>query len=128
MPITIRIRNLEDLRVAVARYPQTSLEQIDEALDRSVDIVLNYALPHRGIVPYRTTRMSQSFKEGIVRGNLWRAVGPTVEYAIYVDQGTRYIKPRKFMEKLAQAAEPLINKRFDEAAQKIVETMRVPAF
>ena len=32
------------------------------------------------------------------------------------------------MEKLAQASEPLINKRFDEAAQKIIETMRVPAF
>lgn len=128
MAVMIQIRNLDRLSQAVALYPETSLQFVEEALDRSVDIILNYALPHRGIVPYKTTRMSQSFKEGIIRGNLFCAVGPTVDYAIYVDQGTRYIRPRLFMDKLAKASEPLINKRFEEATEKIVLALAVPAF
>jgi hypothetical protein len=128
MAVMITIRNLEPLRQAVALYPETSVQFLEYALDRSVDIILNYALPHRGIVPYKTTRMSQSFKEGIVRGNLFRAVGPTVDYAIYVDQGTRYIRPRLFMDKLAKASEPLIDKRFEEATDKIVQALAVPTF
>lgn len=128
MAVSITIRNLDRLSAAVAAYPETSLPYVENALDRSVDIILNYALPHRGIVPYKTTRMSQSFKEGIIRGKLFRAVGPTVDYAIYVDQGTRYIRPRQFMDKLAKASESLINKRFEEATESIVQVLAVPFF
>ncbi len=119
MAIRIEIKNLDRLIRAVERSPADAERELEAALDDAVGIISNLSLKRFGIVPYRHGFLSNSFELGKIRARLFRAIGPTVEYAAYVNYGTRYIKPRLYMEKLVERAKPFIDKRFEEVITRI---------
>jgi HK97 gp10 family phage protein len=119
--VHIEIKNLGRLMDAVSRYPEISRNRIEEALDLSERDVIELSLKRHGIVPYKTGSLSASFEFGRVRGPLYRSIGPTVEYAVYVNEGTKHMKPRKFMERIAERATPKINRNFEKALEAITE-------
>lgn len=53
---------------------------------------------------YKTGRMHDSVVERVMPESV--SVGPTVDYAVYVNDGTRYMEGRHFMEAGQAAAHP----------------------
>lgn len=121
--IELEIKNLDKLQDSLKKYPAIAERWLQRAIEASIaEIQKNVT---RGVVPWRTGRLLQSFGEGIRIGRLWGKIGPTVNYAIFVHEGTRHIKPNRFMNRIAEKSSPAIQKHFSLALDKIVEEIAV---
>lgn len=116
--IEIQIENLKELQGALKQFPTISERWIQRAIEASIAEVQKGAT--KGVVPWLTGRLCQSFGEGIRLGRLWGKIGPTVDYAIFVHEGTRFMKPNRFMNRIAEKANPAIQKHFSLALENIV--------
>ena len=145
MPIVeVEIPNLKELLFNLKRYPAISEKWLQKAIVASGAELHKAA--RRGIVPWRTGRLTQSFQVAI--GRLFARVWPTVKYAIYVHEGTRphLILPRvkmalywegaehpvkrvmhpgtrenRFLERMVRLAQSNIAKHFKEAGDNILK-------
>ncbi|MFA5128569.1 MAG: HK97 gp10 family phage protein [Patescibacteria group bacterium] len=118
--IELEIKNLDKLQDSLKKYPVIAERWLQRAIEASIAEIQKNAT--RGVLPWRTGRLAQSFGEGIRLGRLWGKIGPTVNYAIFVHEGTRRgIKPNRFMNRIAEKASPAIQKHFSLALDKIVE-------
>lgn len=142
--VTINIPERAALSRAFHRYPEIAEPILQKAVDASAAEIQKNAT--RGVVPWRTGLLTQSFGNGIVLGHLFATVGPTVEYAVFVHEGTRPhvitpkngkalywkglehpvrsvnhpgTKPNPFMQKIYEKAKPAIEQHFKNALQKI---------
>lgn len=118
--ITIKIEGLDALRGAFRRFPTISEKYLQKGIDRSIAIIHNLSARQKGIVPVLTGNLSNSFSTGIKLERLKGSIRPTAKYAKYVNDGTRRMKPRRYMEKLAETATPKIQKEFNEAVEGLV--------
>ncbi len=125
MSVTIRITNLDALIRAVSRYPEIGERRLQRAIVDSLGVVDRLRVRGNGIVPVRTGNLSNSFAfPGAVQvGRLRGTIEPTAKYAIFVDQGTKFMKPRRFMEKLAEKASPEIARKFEDAVTGITQEL-----
>ncbi len=122
--IEISITNLDKLQDSLKKYPVIAERWLQRAIEASIAEIQKNAT--RGVLPWRTGRLAQSFGEGIRYGRLWGKIGPTVNYAIFVHEGTsRGIKPNRFMARIAEKANPAIQKHFNISLEKIVEEIAV---
>lgn len=144
--LEIEIKNLPQLIETLKKYPAISARWFQRAIEAGIAEVQKTAV--KGIVPWKTGRLTQSFGEGIVIKKLWAKIGPTVNYAIYVHEGTaphiitpknkkalfwegathpvksvRHpgTKPNRFMDKITERAYPRIQKHFTIALEEIVK-------
>ena len=135
----VAIQGLDKLRAAVEQAPDTIERWLQQAVDKSAAEIASRAT--RGILPWRTGRLTQSFTL-LERGRLYASVGPTVEYAVYVHEGTAPhiiraknakalfwegaahpvkevqhpgTKPNPFMPRLIEASQDAINAIFADA-------------
>jgi len=117
--IVIKIRNLDKIRSAFNRAPKIVERHLQNAVEAGIAEIQKKAL--RPVIPFDTGRLIQSIGEGISIGRLQGSIGPTVEYASFVDQGTRFMRPRRFMDKLAKRSQKAVQKQFNRASEKIVK-------
>lgn len=145
MPVVeVSIPNLKELLFNLRRYPTISEKWLQKAIMASGAEL--HKVARRGVVPWKTGRLVQSFQVEI--GRLMARVGPTVNYAIYVHEGTRphLILPRtkkalywegaphpvrsvqhpgtkenRFLERMVKLAQPQIVKHFQEAGDQILK-------
>lgn len=144
--VEVSIPNLKELLFNLKRYPTISARWLQRAIEASIAELHKQAV--RGVVPWKTGRLAQSFGEGIEIGRLWGRIGPTVNYAEYVYEGTKphVILPRikqalywegaehpvkrvqhpgtkenRFLERMVKLAQSQIVKHFQEAGDKIVK-------
>lgn len=82
--IKVEIPNLEKFREALKKWPSISAPIINRAIRKSI-----YDIQAKTIVvtPHRTQRLRGSFQ--VAFGPLMGILRPTVEYAIWVHEGTR---------------------------------------
>lgn len=66
----------------------------------------------------RTGRMRSSVDGGTIFKPFAAEIAPTVSYATFVDQGTRFIRPRHFMKKGADKARGAVQQAFSEEVRK----------
>jgi len=145
MPVLeVEILNLKELLFNLKRYPAISERWLQKAIEASGAEL--HKVARRGVVPWRTGRLTQSFQVAI--GRLFARVWPTAKYAIYVHEGTRphLILPRvkmalywegaphpvrrvqhpgtqanRFLERMVRLAQPNITKHFKTAGDNILK-------
>jgi hypothetical protein len=128
--LTVRIEGLDRLRGAFQQAPALTLKYLAKATTaaifevekQAVDANFQFKTPRS----QRTGMLQQSFAFGryFAPGGLRGSIGPTVRYAPYVYFGSRWgIRPNPYMDRIAKAAVPGVEKHFDQAVQIIVDKL-----
>ncbi len=140
--------DIEKAKRALDQYPRTAEPILQKAVIASVAEFQKAAT--RGIVPWKTGNLVQSFGTGIVLGRLIGKITPTAKYAVMVHEGTRPhvitpkdkkalfwkgaahpmksvkhpgTKPNKFMPKILERARGNIVRHFEDAMEKIANQL-----
>lgn len=119
--MTVQIEGINNLRQAFARRPEVVKRYINRAIEASifeieknaVDSNFQFKTPRQ----FRTGLLQRSFKLGIVTRDFFGAIGPTVAYAKKVHDNN------PFMERIALASQPQVQRHFDTAMQYIAEDL-----
>jgi len=139
----VQIQGLDQLTARLAQAPAIVAPILQRALSASQAILAKYTV--KGIVPWRTGFLTQSFRAELTPGMLrWF---PTASYAPFVEFGTKPhtilprdkkalywpgaahpvarvnhpgSKPNDFMGRIVAAAQPEIDTMFGTALQQIV--------
>jgi len=125
--LTVSIRNLDQLRANFAKAPALALRYLSAATKASifeiekqaVDRNFRFKWPRSMRTGYLALSFSygQSFSADGLRG----AIGPTAFYSPFVYFGTRRgMRPNPYMDRIAAAATPAVNKQFETAVDRIV--------
>jgi hypothetical protein len=127
--VEITLNNFTELKNALANYKDISYPVLESAIDaataeinkEAVDPNFQFKTPRAR----RTGFLSLSFAYGIRRADnsLTGSIGPTAKYAVFVEQGTSRIAPNPFMERIAEISRPFAQNHFEDAIEKIVETI-----
>lgn len=119
--MNIEVKGISKLSAMYARRPAVVKNYMNKAISagifeiekQAVDQNFQFKTPR----PFRTGYLQRSFKFGIVLGDLMGAIGPTVEYAPFVH------RRNPFMERIANKAQPFVQKHFEEALKLIVDDL-----
>ena len=125
--LTVSGTNLDALRSNFRKAPATTLKYLAKATKAAIfevekqatDSNFQFKTPRA----FRTGYLSLSFAYGrsFDRSSLRGTIGPTAAYAPYVYHGTRSgIAPNPYMDRIAKAAEPGVNRHFEDAVDLIV--------
>lgn len=125
--VQVRIDNLAALRANFGRAPSLALKYLSKATAASIFEIEKQAVDSNFQFKWprsmRTGLLQQSFSFGryIAPSGLYASIGPTVHYAPYVYFGTRRgMRPNRYMDRIAVAAEAPINKHFEGAVDKFL--------
>ena len=132
--IEFKVKGLSKIVKALEEYPNYSRQIFANAINallaelhkNAVDDNFQFKTPRM----LRTGRLSSSFSEGINLASAYKlegSIGPKVNYAIFVHEGTRYIKPNPFMERILKASLPKGNQYFQSAIDQIGRRIAVTA-
>lgn len=128
--VHVEIKGLDRLRANFAKAPSLTLMYLARAVRASIAEV-DSNVNEGGIMQFKTPRsrrtgmlvarwgLQRRFSDGGLRGE----TGPTVSYAPYVYNGVRGRAPNKYLDRIAAAAEPNINKHFNDAAERVVQKL-----
>ena len=122
--IQIRIENLPELRANLRNAPKISAKWLGKAVTAAIFEIKKQAVDDnfQFVTPRakRTGYLALSFGYGMQVEGLTGKIGPTAEYAPYVYYGTsRGISPNPYMDRIAKAATPNVQKHFNEAINEI---------
>lgn len=117
----IHIEGLDKFIAALNQSPKIVKKYLNNAIRKSIIDIQSTAVP---ITPIDTGRLRSSYE--IEFGDLRGSTGPTAEYAIYVHEGTRYMKGRPFLKqalensigKIEQTMTSQLNQALEEIARK----------
>lgn len=115
---TLAASGLSQLRAAAKKSPEIVEAWLQKAVVASVFEVQKRSV--RGPVPYQTGRLSKSIGQppgGLQISRLQAKITTDVEYAIFVHEGTRFIKPNRFMPRLLNLAKDDITRHFKDAVE-----------
>lgn len=114
MGISVSLSGMNELQVALKKGTNLNAAKIvvqknGDELNRNMK-----AQTHDSFVKgYSTGQTARSINTNISDGGLTAKVGPTTEYAKYVEYGTRYME-----------AEPFIKPAFDKQKDKFISDMK----
>lgn len=113
---TINVRGMRGFQRAMKESPRDLKNEIEKAMKKSVFKAEGEIKP---ITPVDTGRMRASIKHYLkpLEGEIF----PTVDYAIYVHEGTKYMAARPFMEQGLKYAKPTIENYFKDAIEKTLD-------
>lgn len=144
MQIKVEIPELAGFTRAIQSYPQIAEPIMQKAIEAAAFEVQKKAT--RGNLPWKTGMLTQSFGLKPLIGRLFAAVGPTVNYAMFVHEGTAPhvitprtakalfwpgaahpmksvnhpgTKPNRFMPRIIDQATSAINGHFKTAIERI---------
>lgn len=126
MQITVKIKNLNEIKSALAKSPGIVSKHINKSINRSILDIRNSAMDTTPVVTGRL-KGSYQMKFGMLRGE----VGPTANYAIYVHEGHRqevgryvaaigrrlvspYVKGNPFLRNAIDDVKTKINENFED--------------
>lgn len=124
--LTVRVDGLDSLREGFRRAPSQTLKYLALATKAAVFEVDKQAIDsNMQFVTPRSKRTGQlvarwGIDKSFTRGGLQGSTGPTVFYAPYVYFGVRGRRPNKYLDRIIAAAEPDVQKHFENAVDKIV--------
>lgn len=98
--------------------PSKTIHEFNEAVEKSIYYLERRAKP---LTPVRTGRLRASYQT--MFGTLTGALFPTVDYAIYVHEGTRYMRARPFLREAVAVSENQIQKYFEEAINNVFKNL-----
>lgn len=129
--LNIQIKGLDQLRANFQKAPSLTLKYLALATKASIAEV-EKNVTEGGIMQFKTPRSKRTGhlvgrwgvgSRGFTRGGLSGFTGPSVTYAPYVYFGTRRMGPNKYIDRIARAAEPAVEKHFQTAVDTIVSNL-----
>lgn len=116
--IEVKIRNIPQIRAAVAKSPVRMLMELNIAIQKSI---FSIGRDSRIKSPVLTGRLRASHYETFapLRGE----VGPNTNYAFFVHEGTRYMRKRPFLLEAVKSNEQRVQDNFTQAVQKTLDEL-----
>ena len=111
----IKSRELDALISNLQSATKQTASIIESALDKAGYKLLDIVKAEE---PIRTGNLRRTTFMFSPKGT--RIIRPGANYAIYVHEGTRYIKPNKFLPRAGKRAEPEIDRILKAAADSII--------
>lgn len=116
MNVQVRITNIAEIRAAFSKAPAEMTRQLNNAIRLSIfDIE-------------RDSKMNTPVATGFLRSshqtmfrNLYGEVSPSANYAIFVHEGTRYMRKRPFLLEATQSKEGAVQRNFEGAVQNVFD-------
>jgi len=118
--ITIRIKNIAQIRAAFGKAPAIMGAEFKKALMKSVVLVQRESMKLTPVLTGRL-RASHMFEISGAGLKMEAAVGPTVNYATFIHDGTRFMKARPFLKDGADASLDQIDDFFTDATQSALD-------
>lgn len=114
--VQIKIKNLPQIRRAFAKAPRLTVKYVNRAIARSLlkierDSKLNAPVDTGYLRASHTTRLLP------LKGE----VEPMARYAIYVHEGTRFMRARPFLLKAVNENERFVQDEFERAMQDVFD-------
>jgi len=116
MEFRVKLDDLQDFKKTLKRLPRDLNKEIGKAMRKSILLIEKKAKP---ITPVDTGRLRASIRPDFIR-TYEGAIAPHTDYAIYVHEGTRYMKGRPFMTKALQQSSESIEGLFKSAIDKAI--------
>lgn len=109
MNISIDLRSLENMRGNMKERAAKIADAVDMIITKSVYVLEG---KEKFYSPVRTGRMRASIGDGIIFGKLFGSVGPTVDYAKYVNARIPFMSAaaQESLKDITKIAEDEINK------------------
>lgn len=120
LSVNIRIKNLPQIRHAFGQAPRLMGEKFREALTKSAILVQSRSMIH---TPVLTGRLRASHTFGVSGSGLGMkaTVEPTANYAVFVHEGTKFMRGRPFLKQGADESVRDIDDFFTKAAQEALD-------
>ena len=114
--ISIKITNLPQIKAAFSAAPAKMTRGLNTAIQKTVFAIEGDSMRN---TPVLTGRLRASHRT--LFSNLRGEVGPHTNYAIFVHQGTRYMKARPFLFNAVKSNEVTVQKFFTDGMQKVLD-------
>ena len=119
--VDIQINGLDNIVKGFQRRPDVVKRYVNNAISKSIfklkeeasDRNFQFKTPRA----FRSGYLQRSFDFGIVTRDFFGSIGPTAEYAPIVH------KRNTFMERIARASQPTIERYFNEASEDITNEL-----
>lgn len=125
--LRVSIPNLDQLRANFHKAPARALTHLSQATKAAIFEVEKQAVDENFRFKWprsmRTGYLALSFAFGrrFSSTGLRGSIGPTAHYAPYVYFGTRRgMAPNPYMDRIARAAEPEVNRHFEKAVDLLL--------
>ena len=117
----IKVEGISEIGAMYARRPAVVKNYINKAIQASIFEIEKQAVDQnfqfKTPRAFRTGYLQRSFKFGIVMRDFFGAIGPTARYAFKVH------RTNPFMHRIANMAQPKVEKHFETALKFIVEDL-----
>ncbi|KKN71739.1 hypothetical protein LCGC14_0418050 [marine sediment metagenome] len=122
--ITIQIKGLKELKVAMVRAPQIINKEVGRGIDQALVILQRRALIEATIEPrVKTGRLRSSHTIERDRGRLQGSIGTRVFYAKFLHEGTRFMRARPWLNRAAKkeksSIERVIQRSVNRALRRV---------
>lgn len=114
--INVTIKNLPEIRRAFSQSPKLTVKYVNRAIEKSL---LSIERDSKINTPVRTGYLRASHRT--LFGNLRGELEPKAAYAIYVHEGTRYMRARPFLLNAVNSNESLVEREFKQAVQTVLD-------
>ena len=114
--IQVRITNLAEIQAAFKSAPIKMARNLNDAIRRSALAVQRQSMINSPVLTGNLRASHQSIFEP-----LKATIQPMANYAIFVHEGTRYMKARPFLLEAVEAETENINDNFHKAVQDTLD-------
>lgn len=114
--ISIRIKNIAEIKRAFAMAPSLMAKELNVAISQ---VVLTIGRKSRQNTPVDTGRLRASTYERF--GNLRGEVGTNTEYDLFVHEGTRFMRSRPYLRQAVNASDSETQRFFGDAVQRTLD-------
>lgn len=112
MEISIKINNLPQIMSALRKSPYLMARNLNKAITYSIAKVQQKSVP---LTPVKTGRLRASYHTYF--RNLYGMISPETDYAIYVHEGTRFMRARPFLAEGISESNKDIQNYFEKAVE-----------
>lgn len=113
--VTVQIKNMPQIRAAFRKAPVLTARKVNDAIHKSAFLIERESKVR---TPVRTGFLRASHQTTFAP--LKGTIEPTADYAIYVHEGTRYMRRRRFLFDAVESIEGRIQKFFTDAVQDVL--------
>lgn len=133
MKIKVEIKNIKEIKAAFAKSPRIMGKNLSRAVNASA---LNIGRAAARITPVDTGRLRASILGGKFKGGEFTmaqsgfvgagstftaTVGTNVDYAVFVHEGTRFMRARPFMSNAVEFEQGFTDAEMERAVQKTLD-------
>lgn len=116
--VKVKITNLREIKDAFNKAPKRMTKALNKAIQQSIFTIERQSKIN---TPVRTGFLRASHRS--LFSNLRGEVGPTASYAMFVHEGTRYMRSRPFLLEAVQSTDSQIQGFFEAAVQDTLDSI-----